>query len=576
MNKAAVNQVQAPLEQPPLRVIIRWLTGITRPVHGPLLISAMFRIINLSLDIALFATAGGGLIAIIHTDSRMWPIFLILVVISVLKAFAYYFEQFLGHFVAFKALELLRTHIFSHLWPKAPAIVQHSKSGDILTSITRDVDRIEVFYAHTFAPIVAAFVVPAIALPTAAILAGWDIVMIGAICITVSLLIVPALGSRMSFKATRTTLKMRRRLTHHITDSVSGVDEVIGYGLEDRRMQELDELERKVRASAIKPRVAMGVRRGLNIVLMLITVSSVIAIGMSSGYDPVIVAGIATGALRLYEGPRGVEDAIGYLDHSFASARRLWELCHMPEVVSDGPKDYKPDHAPTVTWENVTYNYLKADGTIAGFGVKDISITVPGASHTVFVGVSGSGKSTLVQLLLRYDDPTSGQICLDGESIDHFTLESLRRNIVLVQQKSNMMNADIATNLRLGTPEASEDELWNALALVCMDGEVRKMPETLATPVGEQGQHLSGGQIQRLALARALLMKPQVLVLDEFTANLNTELEHQIRSNLQTHFPDVTIIEITHRLEAVDTADQVILLDEGRVVRSGRSDDVLL
>ncbi|MCI2003175.1 MAG: ABC transporter ATP-binding protein, partial [Ancrocorticia sp.] len=144
---------------PNLHGLLTWLTGITHPVHKPLLVSTFFRFINLTLDIVLFGLAGGGVAAII-TGTTAWPVFLWLVIVALVKASAYYLEQLTGHYVAFKALELLRTEVFSSLWPKAPAIVTHAKSGDILASLTRDVDRIEVVYAHTFAPVVSAFVVP--------------------------------------------------------------------------------------------------------------------------------------------------------------------------------------------------------------------------------------------------------------------------------------------------------------------------------------------------------------------------------------------------------------------------------
>lgn len=144
---------------PSLRELLRWLLGITRPVHPPLLVSTLLRIINLSLDLALFATAASGVVRIVDGGAGLGRTIITLVVLSLLKAAAFYGEQFTGHYVAFKALELLRGYVFARLWPKAPAIVSHSRSGDILTSLTRDVDRIEVVYAHTFAPVVSAYIV---------------------------------------------------------------------------------------------------------------------------------------------------------------------------------------------------------------------------------------------------------------------------------------------------------------------------------------------------------------------------------------------------------------------------------
>ena len=301
--------------------LIRWLTGITRPVHPPLLISAILRCINLGLELVLFGLTG----AIVASSASGHPLnglMLWIIVAAVGKALAYYAEQFTGHYVAFKALELLRGHAFSALWPKAPAVVLRNRSGDLLPALTRDVDRIEVFYAHTFAPMVSAFIVPAVALTAVGAVAGWGLVMIPAICVAIALLAIPFLGIRSSLRSTAEGLRLRRQLAAHVTDSVYGVEEVISYGRQQQRAAELDVLGREVRDAARPPLVFKGLRRGVNLILMLVSVASIILIGSMSRIDPVVVATLATASLRLFEGPRGVEDAVGYLDHSLSAARR--------------------------------------------------------------------------------------------------------------------------------------------------------------------------------------------------------------------------------------------------------------
>ncbi|MDO5094907.1 MAG: ABC transporter transmembrane domain-containing protein, partial [Propionibacteriaceae bacterium] len=199
--------------------IVRWLTGITRPVHGPLLVSLMLRCISLSLDLVLFGLAGWTIAAFAsghEAGTMLWWI----VVVAVAKALAYYGEQFTGHYVAFKALELLRGHAFAALWPKAPAVVLRNRSGDLLATLTRDIDRIEVVYAHTFAPVVSALVVPSAALVAVGVTLGWGVVVAPALCIAITLLVVPFVGLRQSFAATSKVLGLRRALTAHVTDSV--------------------------------------------------------------------------------------------------------------------------------------------------------------------------------------------------------------------------------------------------------------------------------------------------------------------------------------------------------------------
>ena len=311
------------------------------------------------------------------------------------------------------------------------------------------------------------------------------------------------------------------------------------------------------------PLVFKGLRRGANLALTLVSAASIVWTGVSAHLDPLLVAALAAASLRLFEGPRGVEDAVGYLDHSLSAARRLWELCHAPEAVSDGPQKLHLEAPPSIEWRDVDYHY---PGAIPGnLALSGISVTANAGRWTVFVGASGSGKSTAAQLLLRYDEVTGGDILINGISVRDYTLDSLRRAIVLVPQRGQVLDATIAENLRLGTPDATDEDLWHALAVAELADEVRAMPQELATRTGRDGRELSGGQLQRLCLARALLVKPRVLVLDEFTANLNTDLEARIRTNLERDLPGLTIIEITHRLEHLDSADRVFEFDRGRV-----------
>ena len=542
--------------------LIRWLTSITRPVHPPLLVSSVLRCVNLGLELVLFGLAGL-LVASFASGHPVGGLLLWIVMVALAKALAHYAEQFTGHYVSFKALELLRGHAFASLWPKAPAVVLRNRSGDLLPTLTRDVDRIEVVYAHTFAPLVSAFVVPIAALATVGSLIGWDLVTIPAVCIALALLAVPFVGLRRSLHSTAEGLRLRGQLTAHATDSVYGIDEVLSYGHQRSRIEELDTLGSQVRDAAMPPLVFKGLRRGANLALTLISATSIVWTGISGHTDPLVVAALAAASLRLFEGPRGVQDAVGYLDHSLSAARRLWGLCHAPKVVSDGPQELHLEAPPSIEWRDVDYHYPGAmPGNLA---LSGISVTANAGRWTVFVGASGSGKSTAAQLLLRYDELAGGDILINGISVRDYTLDSLRRTIVLVPQRGQVLDATIAENLRLGAPDATDEDLWHALAVAELADEVRAMPQELATRTGRDGRELSGGQLQRLCLARALLVKPRVLVLDEFTANLNIDLEARIRANLEHALPGLTVIEITHRLEHLDSADRVFEFDQGRV-----------
>ncbi|VEI13315.1 ABC transporter ATP-binding protein [Trueperella bialowiezensis] len=549
------------MSEPSVKQILRWLTSITRPVHAPLLASTMFRFAYLTLEILLFGVAGWGVAKIAQGEGSA-HLLLWLVVIAVVKALSFYLEQFLGHYVAFKALELLRGHSFAKLWPKAPGILLHSRSGDLLASLTADVQRIEVVYAHTFAPVVSAVVVPTAVLITVGATVSWPLVAIPALCYLVSIAVVPVLGIRRSFAATDAALRARGELTAHVTDSIFGIEEVVGYGRQESRLAETDEISDVVNRHSRTPAYYRGLRRGLNLLLLLVSTTAVVGVGMHLELALPLLVGLAAGSLRLFEGPRGVEDAVGALDASIASARRLWHLTHAPEPVTSGSRDF-PELGGGVEWRDVTYTY-PSSRTAHVAAVKNVTVTAPAGKHTVFVGTSGSGKTTALQLLLRFDDPDSGQVLIGGVPVRELKLGELRSNVVLVQQRNQLLDTTIAENLRLGAPTASDDDLWWALTVAELDAEVRAMPDGLETKVGQDGSQLSGGQAQRLSLARALLMRPAVLLFDEFTSNLNVELARTIRANLASEFPGLTTIEVTHRVSEAADADVIYRFDSGR------------
>ena len=533
--------------------MIGWLISVTRPVLGPLVFSTLMRIVNLSADIVLFGMTG--CIVAAHATGEPAPSLWLLVVIAIVKAVARYLEQFSGHYVAFKALELLRAHAFSRLWPQAPGLT--ARSGDLLASLTRDVDRIEVVYAHTIAPVLAALVVPTAAVIAAGVSVGWSVAAIPLVAVLVSLTVVPALGTRSSLASGREVLAARGALTAHLTDSLFGRDEVLTYTRSAQRLAEMDGISERV-ASASRPgTTARAARRSLTTVLTLATATSIMTTG--TGLDPVVLAALVAGSLRLFIGPASVEEALGHLGQALAAASRLHALATAEPAVRGGAAEL-PDVAggSSARLDAVTYTYPGA----AAPALDGVSLEIPAGTWTLFAGPSGSGKSTVAQLLVRYADP-AGRVLVDGTDVREVTLESLRGRVVLVPQRAQVLDRTIGENVRLGKPGASDDEVWRALEIAHLADEVRGMPEGLATRVGTEGSELSGGQLARLCLARALILTPTLLILDEYAAHLGEDLEDRIRLAVREAHPDMTVVEVSHRAGA--RGDLVYRFDAGRV-----------
>ena len=567
----------APVRERPSRaVLVRWLLHVTRPVLSPLLGSTLCRVTDMLSGIALFslgayAVASMGLAMMIGAPMpAVWTVLAVMAGLSLLKAALRYAEQFLGHLVAFKALELLRGQIFRSLIPRSPRVSATSRSGDLLSRATKDVDRIEVFFAHTFAPAVSAAITPIVVLAVIGLKVSWLVAMTALPFVVLQLLIVPRLGFTASLEASRSSSAARADLTQHVTDTVQGMSEVVGYGRSQERLDEMARIDAELVGASRPTGQWASVRRGINQLAGLTAPIAVVMVGAmlpttGSGAGVPLLAAAAAAVLRMSETVRGVEELSGALNASFASAERVWEIATAPVEVRDGDQELTAGISHEVLWQDVTYSYPST----ATQAVRGVSLRARAGKWTCIVGASGSGKSTLAQLVVRFDEPESGRILIDGQDVADLQAISLYQEVGMVDQRIHLMRATIAENVRLAAPSASDAQVRRVCRAACIDKDIEALEDGYDTLVGERGQSLSGGQRQRLALARALLARPGVLILDEFTSHLDPELDEQVRIGVRTYLPQATIIEITHRLQWSEQADHVVVVDAGTVVQAG-------
>lgn len=568
------------------RQLINWLLHLARPVLKPLYISGAARLLDQTLGIALIAFGvyriGGAVIEITGgatlSPSYLWVSIGVMVGLAFLKAFFRYLEQFAGHYVAFKALEILRQEMFARLAPQAPACMVGAKSGDLLARITADIDRIEVFFAHTLVPAFSALIIPL----GVSILTGFLVTPLsGALLFFVYLVTLASLvllGGGEGNRAADASASAKGQVAQSVTDSVNGISEVTGYGLQRARTTQLERYMSIVSAYARPLTSLQALRRALTQSGMYLAALAVIWVGMPAATDltavPSVLAAVFA-VLRSWEACRGVEDFSTHLANSFAAARRVWQVAKAVPAVSSGEK--KPPEAPfSIIFEDVSFTYPESGERVSSqAAVQNISFTIPAGSWTAICGATGSGKSTLARLLLRYWDVDRGQILLGDLPLSQLDPAAIRRALPLVTQRIHIFSASIADNLRLGKPDANEEQLWQVLKTVELDQTISDLPAGLATRVGRYGGALSGGQRQRLSLARALLSDSPVLVLDEFTAHLEPALAARLRRRVRELRPQATIIEITHTLRQVEEADQVLVLSQGRLVQQGDPGDLL-
>ena len=552
------------------------LLSITRRVLPPLAASIAARIVFLMIGIALFAL-GGWAVAGLASGESSWSIALVIVCaigLSVLKGLARYLEQFAGHFVAFHSLAMLRNYFYDQLEPQAPAGTDRLDSGDIMNRVTKDIDRVEVFFAHTLAPVTTAIIVPILSVVWMGSAVSWTLAAVLAPFLLIVGAVIPFLGSGSTARAARELREARGAIAAHVTDSVQGVREVLAFGAQERREAEMSAIEKRISSGLGTQGRWIALRRGLNqaaVALGVVTVAMVAGSNVLAGTLTLPQAGLALGIAMGSFGPvLAVEEFAADLDQAFASAARVFAITDRAPAVAD-PAEPKPLTPGDIEFTDVSFAYPTDEEAPAPapMVLGGVSIRIPAGKRTAIVGASGSGKSTLASLLTRTWDPASGTVTIGGTNVADASLRDLRATVASAPQRPYLFNDTLRANLLLAAPDATDKDLERALEAVDLTDWLATEKDGLDTVVGDMGERLSGGQRQRLALARALLGDAPIYVFDEATSQVDPATEARVREGIARVAKGRTIVEIAHRISAVRDADQIIVMDAGRVVETG-------
>jgi ATP-binding cassette, subfamily B, bacterial len=364
-------------------------------------------------------------------------------------------------------------------------------------------------------------------------------------------------------------------LSSRLANNLGGIATIKSFTAEQREAKRLKEsseayVEANRRAirisSAFIPVIRMAILAGF---LATFTVGGMMALEGSLNVGAYGVLVFLT--QRLLWPLTGLAEVIDLFERAMASTRRILDLLAEPVHVRDeGGKALQEPVKGDVELEKVSFHYPSS-----GAGIRDISLTVPAGNTLALVGATGSGKSTLIKLLLRFYDPSNGEIRIDGQPIRDLSLKSLRGAIGLVSQDVYLFEGTIRENLAYGNPAASDAEITDAAKTAEAWSFIEALPEGLDTPVGERGVRLSGGQRQRLSLARALLKNPPILVLDEATSAVDNETEAAIQRSLKRIGHNRTVIMIAHRLSTIVDADSIAVIEGGKVLEQGTHRELL-
>lgn len=491
-----------------------------------------------------------------------------------------YIENYTGHYVAFRILAAFRDSFYYSMLPLAPAKTAKLQSGEAVSRVMSDCERIEPFYAHTIAPAVTAIIVPIIIL-----IWCWTVEPVFVYWLTPFYLGTTVLLPWLVAKLGGDGIEYREQLGEvnaFVSDSIQGVRDTVAFGYEKQRAQELYNIGATMQKGQDKLYGADANQRALAEIFITVGILAAAWVGVDLSIKGVISplvelpAMIAVSIVGFY---LSVGLANNYTDFrvSIISARRLFEMMDQAPAVQDLAKESPASVESSLQFDNVSFEYDAddADWSRQKKVFDGFSIHVEAGKHVALVGPSGTGKSTVVNLLLRQWDPQEGSISIGGQLLTKFTLADLQRQFAVVSQRSFIFNDTVKENIRMGKFDATDEQIAAAAVEAGLLEFLEASPDGFNTQCGERGSKISGGQRQRVAIARAVLKNAPVVLLDEATSSLDIETELSVMTALKKLTQGRTTLTIAHRLSTIVDADEILVMLEGRVAERGAHQELL-
>ena len=467
-----------------------------------------------------------------------------------------------GHYIAFKLLALLRDKVFSSLRRLAFVKLQDKQAGQLVSLVTNDIELLEVFYAHTIAPIMIAFFTSPILLLVFAHLSGWFVVVALAAYLTVGV-ILPIITTKLAREDGRRYRELVGEMNDFFLDSVRGMKEIQLFGYAKKRLDEIQQRSQKIdtaferiKAQEAKVRVYTEVAVSAFNIIMLFTGLILFSL------DKIDFSAFLIGVILLMSsyGPViALSNLSSNLLQTLASGERVLSLLAEEPELKDVENAVDLKDVSRIDVENVSFAYGEEQI------LSDVSLSVKKGEILGIHGRSGSGKSTLLKLLMRFYDPKSGSIKINGETLPNINTCSLRDNMAYITQQTYIFNETIEENIRLARRDATLEEIMEAAKKASIHDFILSLPEGYQTKMTELGGNLSDGEKQRIGIARAFLHNAPIILLDEPTSNLDSLNEAMILKSLLNVKAEKLIILVSHRQSTMAICDQVIGIENGRM-----------
>jgi len=510
-----------------------------------------------------------------HVDQEKltWFLPLLLVIVILGKGVFTFFSSFFMKAVGLRVIRKIRNQLYEHLIYQSSYYFDHHPTGELMSRLTNDVEKLQEAASGSLADFFQEILV-LIALLIYIFITDWRLAL--ASFIIAPLAVIPLMVfSRLLKKSSLDNQRKMARIYELLFETITGHKIVKAFTMEKFELKKFfkatfDYLRSGLRLAWIGSMSSpfMEFLGGLVGAFILLVGTTRIAQGHISPGD---FGSFVVAIFYSYTPIKRLSRANTVIQQGIASFQRIQEVLHTQHKIVDHPQAYPlPPVQGHVSFKNVSFSYDQARPIL-----KDISFEVFPAETVALVGLSGAGKTTIINLLSRFYDPTLGQILIDGIDIKEVTISSLRAQIGLVTQEIILFNDTVRNNIAYGLEDVSQERVIAASKAAMAHEFISKLPQGYDTPIGEKGAFLSIGQRQRIAIARALLKNPPILILDEATSHLDSESEHLIQKALENVMKNRTTIVIAHRLSTVRTASRILVLDNGQIAEEGTHEELI-
>ena len=510
---------------------------------------------------------------------KMWLVFTpvktiitVMIVIAVLRGILHYVEQYCNHFIAFKLLAIIRHKVFASLRKLCPAKLEGRDKGNLISIITTDIELLEVFYAHTISPIAIATLTSIIMV----IFIGRYHWLAGVLALAAYLIVGVAIPMWNGKRGSQKGMEFRTNfgeLNSFVLDSLRGLDETIQYGQGEKRKEQMSEHSKNLAGMQESLSKMEGSQRSFTNMVILLASFGMLALTIwlyakgEMGFEGILTCTIAM--MGSFGPVVALSSLSNNLNQTLASGERVLSLLEETPLVEEIPGDVDTEESTDHTFtgakaENVTFAY-KVSETETDTILDHYSLTLQPGQITGIHGASGSGKSTLLKLLMRFWDVQEGSVSVDGADVRKIPTKHLRDMESYVTQETHLFHDSIANNIAIAKPGATREEIMEAAKKASIHDFIMTLPKGYDTEVGELGDTLSGGEKQRIGIARAFLHDAEMILLDEPTSNLDSLNEGIILKSLKESAEKKTVVLVSHRVSTMNVADVVYEMENGRI-----------